>query len=212
MGNMGSFRYLGIRQQRQTCAGLDRHTIIYKSVPFLPGLHRLSCAETYPTPGNAVDEPDRNECERQPDDDDPQPERQHEEQEARNHPEQAVPEGPNLPAEVRLEPGAANVAALHVVEDHGHERRPTREECADDGRSPHDARRDTKRVQAVDHSRPAHVRAFGIPTIIVRCGRDGHEWAPLQNWAARNRARLRERSGMIRGHNRNSCLPENECL
>src|SRR4029078_12055978 len=49
-------------------------------------------------------------------------------------PELREPERANLPGEMRLEPGAASVAALQVVEDDGDDRRPAEEEGSDDRR------------------------------------------------------------------------------
>ena len=72
---------------------------------------------------------------------------------AEHDPQQAKPERADLPAEMRLEPGAARLAALHVIEDDGDDRRPAGEERADDGCGAEDAGEQAERVQRVDHLR-----------------------------------------------------------
>ena len=74
-------------------------------------------------------------------------------------PQHAEPEGADLPSKVRLEPRAPHVAAFHVVEDDGDDRRPAGEERADDGGSADDAGKQAQGVERVNQLCPAHEAA-----------------------------------------------------
>ena len=62
-------------------------------------------AERDPTQRDAVDEPEAHAAYGQPRDEEADAERGEDEQQAERDPEESEPEGPALPAEVRLEPG-----------------------------------------------------------------------------------------------------------
>src|SRR5262245_40402438 len=83
--------------------------------PYCPPLrvHRPVLTKRQPPAHDPVDEPDAHRDERHPRDDDADAECEDDEEHAKRDPQQAVPERANLPAEMRFEPRAANVAALH---------------------------------------------------------------------------------------------------
>src|SRR5690606_896684 len=87
-------------------------------------------------------------------------------------PQQAVPERADLPDEVRLEPGAAHLAALQVVDDDGGNRRPSEEERADDRGRGDEADDQARGVQRVDGRGPADE----LVQRRVVGGRGGHVW------------------------------------
>ena len=113
-------------------------------------VHRAAVQEPEPAARDPVDEPDADDAERQPGDEHADAEGEDDEQHAERHPQQAEPERADLPAEVRLEPRAAGVAPLHVVEDDGDDRGPAGEEGADHRGRRHDAHEQADRVQRVD--------------------------------------------------------------
>src|SRR5690606_20339093 len=82
-------------------------------------VHALARAQPHPAARDAVDEPDGHGNHRDPDDDESDAEREDDKHCAERDPQQAVPERADLPDEVRLEPGAAHLAALQVVDDDG---------------------------------------------------------------------------------------------
>src|SRR2546427_4209778 len=101
------------------------------------GIHRSPSAQAQPAAPDAVDQPERERdqdwttyhCTDQREYQYPADER----------PQQCEPERADLPAVVRSRPGAARVAALHVVQDYGHQRGDTANEAANDGRRTNDA-------------------------------------------------------------------------
>ena len=117
-------------------------------------VHRAAVAQRHPAANDPVDEPESHERHRQPGDEDADAERDDDEEHAERDPQQPEPERADLPAEVRLQPGAARFAPLHVVQDDRDDRRPAGEERADDGRGAEDAGEQAERVQRVDDLRP----------------------------------------------------------
>src|SRR5512145_1523969 len=65
-------------------------------------------------------------------------------------PQQGEPEGADLPAKMRFQPGAGDVAALQVIEKHRAQRGQAENETAGDGRRRGDADQHGDGVQAVD--------------------------------------------------------------
>src|SRR4029453_14223681 len=105
-----------------------------------------------------IDEPEPDHPERQPGDEQAQAERGHHEEPAERHPQHPEPERTDLPPEGRLEPRAARLASLHVVQDDGDDRGPAGEEHEDDGGGGDDSRDEAEGVQAVDDVRQGHDR------------------------------------------------------
>src|SRR5687767_11493252 len=122
-------------------------------------VHRAAVAHRHPAADDPVDEPEPDHADGQPRDDDADAERRDDEQHAESDPEQPVPERPDLPAEVRLEPGATRLAAFHVVEDDRDDRRPAGEEGADHRGGAEQAGEQTEGVQRIDRLRPGDERA-----------------------------------------------------
>src|SRR5437773_11522348 len=85
-------------------------------------VHRPAIDEREPAARDAVDEPESHHAQREPGDENPDAEGHHDEQKTQRHPQETEPERANLPAEVRLEPRPARLAALHVVQDHANDR------------------------------------------------------------------------------------------
>ena len=69
---------------------------------------------------------------------------------------------------MRLQPGAAGVAALHVVQDHRDERRPADEERADHRGGAEDAGQQAERVQAVDACVHVMSDAVRVSSVVVQ--------------------------------------------
>lgn len=113
-------------------------------------VHRPPAAQRHPASDDAIDEPHSGQQNRQPRDNDANPERQHDEERAERHPEQPEPERANLPPEVGFEPGAAGIGALHVVQNDGNDRRPPGQKGADNGRGAKDSGQEAERVQPID--------------------------------------------------------------
>src|SRR5439155_1058637 len=88
-----------------------------------------------------------------PRDEDADAERGDDEQHAQPDPQRAEPERADLPAEVRLEPRAAHLAPLRVIDDDGDDGGPAEEEGAHDGDGGDDADEEADGVQAVDDVR-----------------------------------------------------------
>src|SRR5690606_6116959 len=77
-------------------------------------VHRPPVVQVEPALHDAVDKPDAHGNAEKPSDDDDQ------EDAADDIPEQGKPEGPDLPAEVRLQQGACDLLPLDVVDDDSH--------------------------------------------------------------------------------------------
>ena len=60
---------------------------------------------------------------------------------------------------MRLQPGAARLAPLYIVEDDSDDRRPAGEKRADHRRGPEDSREQAERVERIDDLRPSYERA-----------------------------------------------------
>jgi len=69
-------------------------------------------------------------------------------------PPQGKPEGPDLPTEMAVQPGAAHNVALDVIEDDGEQRGNAEDESAGDRRGASNADDHGQRVQPVDHVAP----------------------------------------------------------
>src|SRR6185295_5259341 len=76
-------------------------------------IHRPAVAQRQPAADDPVDEPEADDAERQPRDQDADAEGRDDKEHAERDPEQAEPERAYLPAEVRFQPGAADLATLH---------------------------------------------------------------------------------------------------
>src|SRR5712692_9729146 len=96
-------------------------------------VHRPVVHQPEPAARDPIDEPQPDDAERRPDDEEPEPERGHDEDPAEAHPQDPEPERADLPAEVRLDPRPAGVAPLRVVQDDGDDRGPPDEKGAHDG-------------------------------------------------------------------------------
>src|SRR5688572_2977646 len=131
-------------------ARLDDATRLSDHTGLRRGVHRAAVTEGEPAFRDAVDEPEPDHAERHPCDEDAHSERDHDEDDAQRHPQQPEPERADLPAEVRVEPCPARLAALDVVQDHRDERRPAEEKGADHGGRANDADQQAERVQTVD--------------------------------------------------------------
>src|SRR2546421_10362245 len=116
-------------------------------------VHRSVIYQPEPAAGDAVDEPEADDAERDPRDEDADAERGDDEQHAQPDPERAEPERADLPAEVRLEPRAAHLAPLRVIEDDGDDRRPAEEKGAHDGGGGDDADEQADGVERIDDMR-----------------------------------------------------------
>src|SRR5439155_3259521 len=103
-------------------------------------VRRAMIDQPQPALRDPVDEPQPDDTERQPRDENADAERGHHEEQAQRDPQEPEPERPDLPAEVGLEPGAARLAPLHIVQDDGDDRGPASEEGAHDGGDAGDAR------------------------------------------------------------------------
>src|SRR5258706_15461269 len=143
------------RRSRSCCARGSRKTSppTPRKYAFLGSLAPLG--EPQPALDDAVDDPDRVGHQDDPADDD-------DEQDAADHaPQQSPPECADLPAEMRFEPGAGGVVALHVVDDR-----------RDD---PGDAEEEARRLQRVDRSSDVPQFRFAVhcaPSITTRLRRD----------------------------------------
>src|SRR5262249_37913629 len=102
--------------------------------PWWSHVERPAIDPPEPALRDPADEPEAHDHEREPGDQQADAEREHHEGQAERDPEQSPPERANLPPEVRLEPCPARLAALHVVQDDGDDRRPAREEREHDRR------------------------------------------------------------------------------
>src|SRR4029453_7494873 len=71
---------------------------------------------------------------------------------------QAKPEGADLPAKVRPEPGPADLAPLHVVQDYRDDRGPPDEKGPDHGRRADDPDDQAGRVERIDDVSPGDER------------------------------------------------------
>src|SRR6185503_8279097 len=111
-----------------------------------------------PAANDSVDEPEAYEPHRQPRDEKADAKRRDDEYHTERDPEQPEPERPNLPAKVRLEPGAARLAALHVVQNDSDDGRPAGKEGSDHRRGAEDAGEQAEGVQPVDELCPTHER------------------------------------------------------
>src|SRR5207237_7596559 len=131
-------------------------------------VHRAAIDQPEPAFRHAVDEPKPDDHEREPGDEQADAERSHDEDQAERDPQKAPPERANLPAEVRLEPRAARLAPLHVVQDDGDDRGPPREEREHDARGRDDTRDQADRVKAVAHVRPGDQRLIVLSVGVQR--------------------------------------------
>jgi hypothetical protein len=118
-------------------------------------VHRPTATERQPAANDSVHEPDADDRERQPGDENADAEGQDDEKDAETDPQQSVPEGPNLPQEMRFEPRPANLTAFHIVQDHRDNRRPPGQKRAEDGGGAEDPDEQAQRVERVDGLRPA---------------------------------------------------------
>src|SRR5882762_3662271 len=110
---------------------------------------RLLVAQREPAAHQAVDDPDRQRK---------QAEQTHRDAYDGQHdeprqacPQHREPEGPQLPAEMRLEEATVRRRAAHVVHDHRDDRRQAADETADDGVEGGDADEHRQRVQRLHH-------------------------------------------------------------
>src|SRR5690606_3471766 len=94
-------------------------------------VHRFVIAEAEPTACDSIDQPERQCDENRRTDDDTHDGK--DKDGADRRPEQREPEGPNLPAIVRLGPGAARVAPLDIVQDDRRDRWDAAQEAAQYG-------------------------------------------------------------------------------
>ena len=120
----------------------------------------LEKGEAHPAFCDPVDRPDaKQEESNRPDAEADHHQRQRqpgEEHQAR--PQHRIPERPDLPGEVRVEPRPPGIAALHVVDDHGNDRRPAENERSDDGGRTEGADGKTDGVQRVGQLQRADER------------------------------------------------------
>src|SRR5919198_130467 len=119
-------------------------------------VHGLVLREIQPAFDDAVDEPDGVGSEHEDAD-------QHEAQDAAdNAPQQAVPKGADLPAEMRFEPGAAGIVPFHVVDNDSHD--------------PGDAEEEARRLQRVGDGNDGFQASFVVfhwaPSTSTRLRRD----------------------------------------
>jgi hypothetical protein len=135
--------------------------------PSPSGVHRPSAPQPQPAAGDAIHEPQADDGERQPGDDDPDAEGDEHEQHAQADPEQAVPERPDLPLEMRIEPRPPHLGPFQVIEDHRNDRRPAGEEGADDGGGADDAREQAEGMEGVDELRPVVERSGSLAGVHV---------------------------------------------
>ena len=70
-------------------------------------VHRPAAVKRHPAPNNPVDEPDAHEGDGQPRDQDADPKRHQDKENAERDPQQSEPERPDLPSKVRLQPRAS---------------------------------------------------------------------------------------------------------
>src|SRR6267378_222806 len=124
-------------------------------------VHRPVIQQAEPAGGDAVDEPEADDAERDPRDEDADAERGDDEQHAQPDPQRAEPERADLPAEVRLEPRAAHLAPLRVIEDDGDDRGPAEEKGAHDGG--HGSRLSRAPCETHARSRAARARRCRAP-------------------------------------------------
>src|SRR5438132_4458557 len=131
-------------------------------------VHRPAIPQCQPTTNDPVDEPESNETERQPRDEQADPQGYDNKEQAERHPQQAEPERTDLPPEMRLQPGAARLAPLRVIQNHRDDGWPAGQECAYDGRGADDPREQAERVQSIDDLCPGNERARRQSSLI--CG------------------------------------------
>src|SRR6185369_11778319 len=102
-------------RSRRTCAPASRRTFFPTPRKYAFLGNGFVVVQVEPALDDPVDDPDRVRGEDEP---------------ADHGPEQPPPEGADLPAEVRLEPGAFRLVALHVVDHDGHDPGDSHEEAS----------------------------------------------------------------------------------
>src|SRR5262249_38193037 len=127
----------------------------------LRGVHRPPITEREPAPHDPVNEPEADDRQREPGDENTDSECCDDEEQTEANPEQPVPECPNLPPEVRLEPRTAHVSTLHVVQYNRNQRRPSGQERPEDCRGPDDARDQAEPMQRINRLGPIEQWARG---------------------------------------------------
>src|SRR5262249_11109864 len=126
-------------------------------------VHRAMIAQAHPALRVAVDHPERDGGEDREGDRDA--DQRDEEQPGDRNPEYREPEGADLPAVVRLRPGATRVAALHVVQDHRSDRRHAPDEAPDYRRGADERHHDREAVEGVDQPGDAQHRGRRLAAV-----------------------------------------------
>src|ERR1044071_9103311 len=114
-------------------------------------IHRLAVTQRQPAAPHSIDRPNA----RAEEDRDPErnANNSNEQQSAGQAPKKRKPERPDLPAKMRFQKSPARLAALHVIDDNGNDRRQAKNKRADDRRRGRDADHKTQRVQRVNRMR-----------------------------------------------------------
>jgi len=123
--------------------------------PLCLHVHRPTVTKSDPTAGDPVHKPESDQSDREPHEQEADPKGRDDEGRAEGDPEQTEPKRSDLPAKVRVEPGAASLAPLDVVQNDRDDRRPAGEECADHRGRADDAGKQAERVKGVHDLRPS---------------------------------------------------------